>query len=141
MKPAAMWAHRRLRGKCPRYLDARDNPELRLLYPDVPELVGVYDNPDGIQPGRILIADDGLYLLARAKRQVVKYAALESVDAPHDKEEPGPGALLLVYRDGQRSTLIIGGRNGTYRDVYQFAHFLMRVVDSTTKVSGTGVGR
>lgn len=135
-----MWAHRRLRGKCPRYLDARDNHELRLLYPDVPDLVGVYDNPDVIQPGRILIAEDGLYLVARENRQVVKYADLEAVDAPHDKEEPGPGALSLVYRDGQTSTLSIGGRNGTYREVYQFAHFLIRVVDSTTRASGTGVG-
>jgi hypothetical protein len=136
-----MWAHRRLRGKCPRYLDGRDHPEFRSLYPDIPGLVGVYNNPDGTEPEHILIVDDGLHLLARAETDIVLYADLEAVDVPHDKNEPGPGALSLVYHDGRRSTLIIGGRDGRYRDVYQFGHFLMRVVDAGTEVSGTGHGR
>jgi hypothetical protein len=105
----------------------------------VPNLVGVYDNPAGVEPLHVVISEDGLYLVGRGGTNLVRYSELREVDPPRDKEEHGPGVLNLVYRDGRNSTLWIGGRDGKFRDVYPFAHFLARVI-SVFDVTSEGPG-
>lgn len=124
MKPAAMWAHRGLRRKLDRYTDVRDEPNLHDQHPTVPELVGMYRNPEGGPPS-FLISESGLHVLPEPVVHL-PFADFIAVEFDHDKTQAR--ALDLVSRDGKRTRLGVAGGEGHFRDSYVVGTFLNRLI-------------
>lgn len=124
MKPAAMWAHRGLRGRVDRYADVRDVPSLRDQYPTIRDLVGMYRNPEPGPPS-FLISESGLDVLSEPSVHL-SYAEFAAVEFDQDKTRAR--ALDLVSRDGTRTRLGVAGGEGRFRDSYTVGTFLRRMI-------------
>lgn len=126
MSVLAMMAHRGLRRWCARYKDVRDHPDIRAGYPSIPDLVGIYENPSGIEPARILLGHDRIYLEGVDGLASIALQDLLDVHVPEDDESPA--VITLDHRDGHQSHVSVEGRDGRYRDVYLVGNVLRRAV-------------
>ena len=132
MKPAAMWAYRRLRGRLDRYTDVRDEPGLRDQHPTIRELVGMYHNPEDGPPS-FLISESGLNVPSEPVAHL-PYAGFTTVEFDHDKTQAR--ALDLVSRDGTRTRLGVAGGDGRFRDSYMIGTFMNRLIVGLGNGSG-----
>jgi hypothetical protein len=119
-------AHRNLRRWVQAYHDVRDQPQVVGRHATAEDVVGVYENPPGIEPGIVVITERGLSFALLNRMTEVSFDALAAVSSP----PPNTGArvLTLTHTDGSTTNLAIAGRRGQFQDIYLFAEFLMGVI-------------
>ncbi len=137
MKPVAMMAHRGLRG-LRGYEAVRDEPSLVQRFPSVPELVGVYQNPEGVEPRYIVLSEAGLYMGPGGQALgAIPWRGIRRVSLPSSKDE-SPLEVVLSLLDGTRHHVAIEGRAGRFQDLWRLGHVISRVVALLGSDSGEG---
>ena len=131
-KPAvtiASRAHRALRG-LPRFqfassvsleisgIDSDDNTH--------GEIIGVYENPSGVEPSHIVIADSAIGCVEASEFHWIQYDHIVRIEGP--KEKLAADRIDVVLRSGETVQLRIAGGEGKFRDVFNFVRFLDRVL-------------
>ena len=131
--PAAGWAKQTI-GGCPRYTDRRD-PTLSLDSELADGLIGVYRNPDTIEPREVVITETSIIARFSDRQQRIGYEDIVAVGIP----ARGSGGLLGVRLcTGARMGLRIAGRDRASEDVYPFSRFLLRVAARRTAATDQG---
>jgi hypothetical protein len=128
MVSVASWAHRALRG-ISRYHDARDEPEYcqRLGSHGTELVIGVYENPPGVEPSTIAITERGLYWASAGANQCVEFASLGAARTSDEKTVAAEVKMVLL--DGSERVIRVEGGEGRYRDAHSMIRFLDRVMD------------
>ena len=122
----ANWVHRTIRAQ-ERFVDVRDDESIRDAYPGLgATLVGVYRNPPGVEPEEVIITDAALVLHRGAAYEQVPFAQIVSIRGP---EKGADGRIRLELRDRTHVDVVVGGKRGTFEDVFEFVRFLMRVTE------------
>lgn len=107
---------RNLRGRCNgRYRDVRDEPELKDAYPAVSDLVGVYTNPVGVEPVRIVFSETAILLEGERPDEI---AVPEIVRLEYPPEKLTSGRLVVHLTDGRTVPLLVEGRDGNFQDAW-----------------------
>lgn len=126
-------AHRAFRDT-PRFRFARTNPEaLRWVEElidfdrSMGDTIGVYNNPQPVQPAAIIVAAGGLIVLENNSRWSVAFADIESIHSPSAADD-NPD-IVLALRSGAKEVLRVAGSVGRFRDVFSFVRFLDRVLE------------
>ncbi|MFL6603188.1 MAG: hypothetical protein ACJ8R9_17925 [Steroidobacteraceae bacterium] len=96
------------------------------VYAPLGQIVGLYKNPDAVQPEGILVTENGLLAIRPGSSQWITFAELESVRGPNAESESSD--ILLTLHSGIVVGLRVAGRDDRFRDVFGFARFLDRVL-------------
>lgn len=125
-------AHRTL-GRLKSYKDCvgkniDDFPQYAKLVQVGPDetIIGVYENSTGEPKESIIITDTGLYVSGAQEWVYIRYEQVTRVEFP--VELKNQAEELFVYCGGVRTKLVIRGGAGKFRDIYEFLHFLERVL-------------
>ena len=125
--PAVGWARQTI-GGCTRYTDHRD--QTLPFDSDLADgLIGVYRNPDTVEPREVVITETSIIARFSDRQQRIGYEDILAVGIP----ARGSGGLLAVRLcSGARMGLRIAGRDRESEDVYPFSRFLLRVAARRT---------
>ena len=99
-------------------------------------LIGVYRNPDTIEPREVVITETSIIARFSDKQQRIGYEDIVAVGIP----ARGSGGLLGVrLHSGARMGLRIAGRDSGSEDVYPFSRFLLCVAARRTAAAHQGL--
>lgn len=89
------------------------------------EIIGVYRNP-GSSDTNIAVTELGLRAKQANGWSFIRFDDIEEATAhPPDKHEAD--SILLLLRSGEEVAVPVTGKNGRFRDVFEFLRFLDRV--------------
>ena len=89
------------------------------------KLIGVYRNP-GSSDTNIAVTELGLRAKEADGWSFIRFDDIEEATAhPPDKHEAD--SILLLLRSGEEVAVPVKGKNGRFRDVFEFLRFLDRV--------------
>lgn len=91
------------------------------------EPIGVYKNPDKVDPEAILICDGGLILIRSGSAQNISFSDIQSTRSPSATEDNPDISIVLHSKIVVR--LRVAGADGQFRDVFSFVRFLDRVLE------------
>lgn len=91
------------------------------------DLIGVYENPQNIEPKAVFVTNRGLLMIGNRPAQCVEFSELESVHGPQNKDDDFD--IVLTLRSGTKIHLTIAGTEGRFRDIFSFVRFLNRVLE------------
>jgi hypothetical protein len=91
------------------------------------DAIGIYKNPDKVEPEAILVAEAGLILIRPGSVQRIEFADIESIQSPSAEDESPDISVRL--RSGIVVRLRVAGKDGRFRDVFNFVRFLDRVLE------------
>jgi hypothetical protein len=128
--PPKSWAHRTLRGN-PNYHHCSDEAEFCREYAAwaKEDLVGVYVASSEDPELAIVITNTGLYRRVGGEIHCLEFQKIRELRAP--TKESGEGLIEVTDVDGNTISLVVPGRHGQHRDVYEFVRFLDRVIDGS----------
>ena len=89
--------------------------------------IGVYENPNGVDPTHVVITDQALGCLGTDQERWIRFDEIDSTHGPHNKDVHD--AIAVVMKSGARTQLRIAGGVGRFKDVFSFVRFLDRVVE------------
>jgi hypothetical protein len=123
-------AHRALR-EIPRFKFAAalglDEDPLYGLKAELGELIGVYENPQGTEPKRIVVAEQAIGCLGSGPPRWILFDDIETTEGPREKLIDN--IVIVVLKSGIRTELRIAGGDDRFKDVFGFVRFLDRVVE------------
>jgi hypothetical protein len=126
-------AHRAFRDT-PRFHFVRSEPEIADRYrvlmsadTSLGDGIGIYMNPDPVQPEAIVVSERGLLAIRSGSVQKIEFSEIESTRSPSAADEGTD--ISLVLRSGIVVSLRVGGTDGRFRDVFSFVRFLDRVLE------------
>ncbi len=126
-------AHRAFRDT-PRFHFVRNEPEIADQYKasigidaSLGDAIGVYINPDSVQPEAIFVAERGLLAIRSGSVQKIEFSEIESTRSPSAADYNTD--ISLVLRSGNAVSLRVAGTDGRFRDVFSFVRFLDRVLE------------
>ncbi len=90
------------------------------------DVLGVYQNPDGVPVSRIVVTSRGLYLIGEQGERFLAFDDIANVAGPAQKVQAGD--LELSLKSGESIDLPIRGGDQQFRDVFEFLRFLDRVI-------------
>lgn len=90
-------------------------------------LVGVYENPAGVDPKYIVITDQALGCIDADEQ--IRWISFDEIDSTHGpREKLVDDAITVVLKSGIRTQLRIAGKDGRFQDVLSFVRFFDRVM-------------
>jgi hypothetical protein len=98
---------------------------------DSGNMVGVYRNRDDEQSGEILVTENGLFVNSSPMSYWVRFSEIASIQAPSAESESAE--IQIMVKSGTVYHLRISGRDGRFRDVFNFVRFLDRVLEDINK--------
>jgi hypothetical protein len=126
-------AHRAFRDT-PRFHFVGVEPEVAAQYRSLGKVgtslgdaIGVYRNPDAVQPESIFVAERGLLVIRSGTAQKVEFSDIASIHSPSAADDSAD--ISLVLRSRIAVNLRVAGREGRFRDVFSFVRFLDRVLE------------
>jgi hypothetical protein len=127
-------AHRAFRHT-PRFHFVRSEPEIADRYralisvdTALGDVIGVYINPDSVQPEAIFVSERGLLATRSGSVQKIEFSQIESTRSPSAADDDN-AVIALVLRSGIVVNLRVAGTEGRFRDVFSFVRFLDRVLE------------
>ena len=118
----------------------RDNPRFRFTSTDnsesfhrdevgvaYGEVIGVYENPPGIEPKRVVITERAIGCLGTSPARWISFDDIETTEGP--KEKLIEDTITVVLKSGIRTELRIAGGDDRFKDVFGFVRFIDRVVE------------
>jgi hypothetical protein len=131
-------AHRAFRDT-PRFHFVRSEPEIADRYralvsadTGLGDAIGMYMNPDPVQPEVIFVAERGLLAIRSGSVQKIEFSEIEStrsLSAVDDNTD-----ISLVLRSGIVVNLRVAGTDGRFRDVFSFVRFLDRALEDRCEI-------
>jgi hypothetical protein len=94
-------------------------------------LVGVYENPRGTEPSRVLVTDSGIATAGGRGVRWIPYSDIAATRGPSNKQIGDTAAIML--RSGGRLEIRIAGQDGELKDVFGFVRFISRVIEDREK--------
>lgn len=88
--------------------------------------IGLYENTPGKKDESIVITNLGLHFLSTDRAEFISY---EQIRAIEPLETKNIDRLNLDLDDGRMIAIPIKGGEGRFRDIFEFLHFLDRVVN------------
>jgi hypothetical protein len=126
-------AHRAFRDTA-RFHFVRNEPfaantyeELFAARAEMGEPIGVYKNPDKVDPEAILICEWGLILIRSSSVQNISFSDIQSTRNPSATGDNADISIVLQSKIVVR--LRVAGTDGRFRDVFSFVRFLDRVLE------------
>jgi hypothetical protein len=98
-------------------------------------LVGVYENPRGTDPSRVLITDSGIATAGGLGVRWIPYSEMTATRGPANKQTGDCASIML--RSGVRLEIRIAGEDGELKDVFGFVRFISRVLEDRATTPGT----
>lgn len=86
---------------------------------------GIYSNGPGSSPESLVVTTKGLHLLGNSAQEFVSFDEVRSIGSP--TKESDDLTLSLRLATGQEVEVAICGRQGRFKDIFEFLRFLMRV--------------
>lgn len=133
-------AHRAFRDM-PRFHFVLVEPEVAAQYTSLGNVdtslgdaIGVYKNPDPVQPESIFVAERGLLVIRADTAQRIEFSDVASIRSPSAADDGAD--ISLVLRSGIAVNLRVAGRDGRFRDVFSFVRFLDRVLEDRLSIPG-----
>jgi hypothetical protein len=93
-------------------------------------LVGVYENPRGTDPSKVLVTDSGIATAGGHGVRWIPFSEIAATRAPSNKRLGDTAAIIL--RSGARLEIRIAGEEGELKDVFGFVRFINRVLEDRT---------
>jgi hypothetical protein len=93
-------------------------------------LVGVYENPRGTDPSKVLVTDSGIATAGGRGIRWIPFSEIAATRAPSNKQLGDTAAIIL--RSGARLEIRIAGEAGELKDVFGFVRFINRVLEDRT---------
>jgi hypothetical protein len=90
------------------------------------DLIGVYENPENIQPAAILFTERGLLVLGVGTPQWIQFSEIASIHGPSNKADDF--VITVLLRSGASTRLTVAGADGQFRDAFSVVRFLDRVL-------------
>ncbi len=111
----------------PRFRSEKDDPDLREEFAELPDFVlGVYENPEGESPNRIIVGEEQLFCIDDQETRPFLYCNITELEFP---DKGTTSTLTIRLRDGREVSLPVLGKDGRSEDVYCFGTFLRRAVE------------
>src|SRR5262245_60699115 len=117
-------AHRALRHT-PRFQFVSKETQLTERYRDQlsatqspGDVIGIYRNPDPVQPEAILVAENGVLIVRPNASQWIKFSDVASIRAPGAESDSSD--ILITLRSGIVVSLRVAGRDTRFRDIFSF---------------------
>jgi len=90
------------------------------------EYLGVYKNDFPESEFLIYVTNIGLHVSKKEKNSIIKYTDIRSTKISSDKQDDY--YISLILESGEVFELLINGKNGKFRDKFEFVRFLERVI-------------
>jgi hypothetical protein len=91
------------------------------------ELIGVYENPQGIEPKRVVVTERAIGCIGIGPPRWIRFDDIETTEGPREKLIDN--VVIVVLKSGIRTELRIAGGDDRFKDVFGFVRFLDRVVE------------
>jgi hypothetical protein len=92
------------------------------------QLIGVYENEAGTSTHAVAITDGRLLVECGGRWDAIRFADIGDVALPENKA--GSDRLVIREISGREIDVRVSGRQGRFRDVFEFSRFLLRVASA-----------
>lgn len=91
------------------------------------EVVGVYENPPGVDPAFVVVTDRALGCAGAGDQRWILFDDIATTHGPAEKLVDD--AITIVLKSGTRTQIRIADGDGRFKDVFSFVRFIDRVIE------------
>ena len=91
------------------------------------DLVGVYENPEGIEPRQVVVTEAAIGCFDSATSRWILFDHIDTTKGPNDKSVDD--SIRVVLKSGVQTEIRIAGGDGRFKDVFGFVRFINRVLE------------
>ena len=96
-------------------------------------IIGIYENFPGEPKESIALSNLGMYVFLNEKWEFIGYRHIDYTEVPSTKQDSEK--IIIHMLSGQTMDILIRGAQDKFRDVFEFLHFLDRVVNDVRSQS------